>query len=329
MQPLWLNNKLMSEVHFGRKGFQFMQTTMPQLRSMSSDTNTIEDLEAFEARLSQVDSSLSTEPADSSNAPKVLLVDLTTASQANEAMGVLDCFLADTMALETYQCIELNTGNLILSPVVLSEMHAKLKAKGGILKTLYSVAPQTQMAAVSEGLFVKSCPLPEEERRGVSWGSASLGKVSPPIPATDSDDASVSSGDVSLASNENVDTSRFQVSHLPTLLVKQTVRSGQVVRYPGNIVVVGDVNPGSEIVADGDITVWGVLQGIAHAGAAGLAHAEVRALKIEAIQLRIHNTVARRPDRLFYHKSTQWSGPEVARVAQGEIQISSTNLVSH
>ena len=53
------------------------------------------------------------------------------------------------------------------------------------------------------------------------------------------------------------------------MYVKQNLRSGQVINYDGNVIIVGDCNPGCEISATGDITVWGVLSGIAHAGCKG------------------------------------------------------------
>jgi septum formation inhibitor MinC len=284
------------------------------------------------------------EPFSPAISNKSLLVDLTTATQAAEAMAVLTCFLEDAMALSDYSGIELNTGNLVLSPAILAKMNKMLAEKGGVLKTLYSTVPQTQMAALSEGLFVKDGPLPANQRNGVSWVSASLG-ATPVATATSPIATPVQKsmhtrsvrlpGEPPLTPEQlappvlDPEGTPFQVSHLPTLLVKQTVRSGQIVRYPGNIVIIGDVNPGSEVIAEGDITVWGVLQGIAHAGASGVDTAEVRALKIEAIQLRIHNTIARRPDRLFYHKPATWSGPEVARIVRGEIQIASTSLVAN
>ncbi|WP_448379851.1 septum site-determining protein MinC, partial [Gloeomargarita sp.] len=52
----------------------------------------------------------------------------------------------------------------------------------------------------------------------------------------------------------------------PALYVNHAVRSGVEVRHPGTVVVVGDVNPGGCVVADGDIVVWGRLRGVAHAG---------------------------------------------------------------
>ncbi len=50
-------------------------------------------------------------------------------------------------------------------------------------------------------------------------------------------------------------------------LPRGTLRGGQALHHAGNIVVVGDVNPGAELVATGDILVFGRLAGIAHAGA--------------------------------------------------------------
>ena len=78
-----------------------------------------------------------------------------------------------------------------------------------------------------------------------------------------------------------------EAEKLPTLYVQRTLRSGQSLKSDGNIVIIGDVNPGAEIIAKGDITVWGVLGGIAHAGSDGNNYSRIRALKLHAIQLRI------------------------------------------
>ena len=80
------------------------------------------------------------------------------------------------------------------------------------------------------------------------------------------------------------------------LLVRRTVRSGQVVRHPGHVVVIGDVNAGAEIVAGGDVVVWGKLRGVVHAGAMGDEEAVVCALWMAPIQLRIGKHVARPPE---------------------------------
>jgi septum site-determining protein MinC len=74
------------------------------------------------------------------------------------------------------------------------------------------------------------------------------------------------------------------------VMVRRRVRSGQVIRHPGHIVVLGDVNPGAQLIAGGDIIVWGKLQGSAHAGALGDASAVVGALALHPSTLRIADT---------------------------------------
>lgn len=110
---------------------------------------------------------------------------------------------------------------------------------------------------------------------------------------------------------------------LPTLYINQTLRSGQTVSYEGNILIIGDAHPGSEIVATGDITVWGILGGIAHAGSLGNITAKVRALKLNAIQLRIAGLYARRNDTLNvpYVQKTNEFIPEEAQIEEGKIVI--------
>lgn len=110
---------------------------------------------------------------------------------------------------------------------------------------------------------------------------------------------------------------------LPTLYLSQTLRSGQTVNYEGNIFIVGDAHPGSEIIAGGDITIWGILGGIAHAGSNGNISSKVRALKLNAIQLRIAGLYARRNDTLNvpYVQKTDEFTPEEAQIEDGRIVI--------
>ena len=122
---------------------------------------------------------------------------------------------------------------------------------------------------------------------------------------------------------ENAEENATDTKTLPTLYLNQTLRSGQTVTYEGNILLIGDAHPGSEIVADGDITVWGILGGIAHAGAKGNISSKVRALKLNAIQLRIAGLYARRNDTLnvpYVQKSNEFT-PEEAQIEDGKIVI--------
>ncbi|MBK9209210.1 MAG: septum site-determining protein MinC [Anaerolineales bacterium] len=76
------------------------------------------------------------------------------------------------------------------------------------------------------------------------------------------------------------------------LFVNKTLRSGTRIEFPGNIVVMGDVNPGAEIVAEGNVIVWGRVRGMIHAGAKGNRSAFICALDLSANQLRIADEVS-------------------------------------
>ncbi len=113
------------------------------------------------------------------------------------------------------------------------------------------------------------------------------------------------------------------VEKLPTLYINQTLRSGQTITSDGNIVIIGDANPGSEIIARGDVTVWGVLGGIAQAGSKGNRNAVIRALKLNAIQLRIATCFARRVNKenIPFVQKTPTFTPQEARLKEKTIVI--------
>ena len=112
-----------------------------------------------------------------------------------------------------------------------------------------------------------------------------------------------------------------------TTYINQTLRSGQVLESEGNVVVIGDCHPGSEIKAVGDITVWGVLSGIAHAGIKGNTESKVRALKMNAVQIRIANCYSRRPDtnNIPYIVHSSVFTPEEARIVDDNIVLFKIN----
>ncbi len=79
-------------------------------------------------------------------------------------------------------------------------------------------------------------------------------------------------------------------SHLQgenAILVQRTVRSGFKVSHHGHIVIIGDVNPGAEVLAGGNVLVWGKLKGSVHAGMDGNEQAVICALELEPTSLRI------------------------------------------
>lgn len=103
--------------------------------------------------------------------------------------------------------------------------------------------------------------------------------------------------------------------HADTALwVHKTLRSGVRVEHPGHVVVLGDVNPGAEIVAGGSVVVWGRLRGVVHAGAQGNREAVVCALDLSPTQVRIAGEIAITPKR--QGKLT----PEVVTIKDGRLQ---------
>lgn len=76
------------------------------------------------------------------------------------------------------------------------------------------------------------------------------------------------------------------------IIVHNTCRSGVRIVSPSDCVILGDVNPGAEIIAEGDVVVFGALRGVAHAGASGERTARIWALSIRPNQIRIADLVA-------------------------------------
>ncbi len=96
-----------------------------------------------------------------------------------------------------------------------------------------------------------------------------------------------------------------------------TVRSGEYLDSPGDLLILGDVNPGAKVSAEGNIMIWGRLLGIAHAGSKGNYQATISALQLRPVQLRIAKKVARGPE-----EKPQLGMAEQARIDSEEIVIS-------
>ena len=103
------------------------------------------------------------------------------------------------------------------------------------------------------------------------------------------------------------------------VLVRRTLRSGYSLQFAGHVVVIGDVNPGAEVIASGDVLVWGRLRGMVHAGAEGNEDAIVCALDLIPTQLRIAGQIAITPQRRGK------SQPEMARLKDGNVVAEAWN----
>jgi septum site-determining protein MinC len=119
--------------------------------------------------------------------------------------------------------------------------------------------------------------------------------------------AAESSTHVSLVSKDYFNAKSVFVSH--------TLRSGQRVECEGDVVVLGDVNDGAEVIAGGSIAVMGALRGLAHAGATGRSDVVVAANILGPKQLRISGKIAAFP------ADKTGDMPELAEYKDGSIVI--------
>ena len=78
--------------------------------------------------------------------------------------------------------------------------------------------------------------------------------------------------------------------------VSRIVRSGQVLRVSGDLLLIGDVNPGGTVIAGGNIFIMGALKGVAHAGCFGNDQAVIAASSMKPSQLRISDSFNPAPD---------------------------------
>jgi len=102
-----------------------------------------------------------------------------------------------------------------------------------------------------------------------------------------------------------------------TVMICRHLRSGQKFFTRGNIVILGDINPGAEIIAGGNILVMGALRGMAHAGAMGDEESVIAAFRLNPTQLRIANHITRAPDG----ERLEVNNPELARIRAGKVVI--------
>ena len=109
-----------------------------------------------------------------------------------------------------------------------------------------------------------------------------------------------------------------------TLYVKANLRAGHLIRYPGSVVIIGDINPSAEIIAQGDVLIWGNCRGIVQAGSSGNHLATIRALKFTNCQLRIADkfmSVPKETEQKNNEKNNYFNAGELAKIENSEIMI--------
>jgi septum site-determining protein MinC len=112
-------------------------------------------------------------------------------------------------------------------------------------------------------------------------------------------------------------SNRPEEQQAPALLThRATLRSGDHLKARHHVLLIGDVNPGAQISAGGNVLIWGRLRGCAHAGVEGDRNARITALQLRPLQLRIADLVARGPE-----EKPQPGLAEEARIVDGVISI--------
>ena len=172
--------------------------------------------------------------------------------------------------------LALDVASQVLNVHDLSELRDQLSERGIHLWAVLSESPTTEKTAQLLGLATRiSKPRPEESRR---FALEDLGEET-------------------------------------ALFLNRTLRSGTRIEFSGHVVVLGDVNPGAEIIAEGNIIIWGRLRGTVHAGSKGNTAAVICALDLSPTQLRIAEETS------AVLKPQQSPRPEMARINQnGKLQ---------
>ena len=120
-----------------------------------------------------------------------------------------------------------------------------------------------------------------------------------------------------IQSKNSIQTQDKTFCNSQTIFHNGTIRSGELIESHGDLLILGDINPGAMASAKGNIMVFGRLLGIAHAGNEGDHNAKISALQLRPVQLRIANKKARGPQ-----EKPQRGLAEQAKIVSENIVIS-------
>lgn len=102
-----------------------------------------------------------------------------------------------------------------------------------------------------------------------------------------------------------------------------TLRSGQQLEVEHSVIIMGDVNPGAKVVANGNVIVLGALKGTVYANQNAGKYPFVVALLMKPMQLRIGDIMGRSPDNK--EATIGSASAEIAYVVDGRICIETLN----
>ncbi len=207
-----------------------------------------------------------------------LLVTLLSAAPWDEQRAALLAQIDEKQSFFQGARLALDVGTQVLKVNELVELRDHLSERSVSLWAVISESPTTEQTAQLLGLATRiSKPRPEEGRR-------------------------------------------FEVQNLgesTALFLNKTLRSGARIEFAGHVGVLGDVNPGAEIIAEGNIIVWGRLRGSVHAGSKGDEESMVCALDFAPLRLQVAN------DAMNVSNKKETGKPEMAFIRGERVVIES------
>ncbi len=229
------------------------------------------------------------------NSNDELDIDLSNVSSANSIIAHI-CSKLETME-NKFKRINLILSNIDLNVNQLESIKLIIETNDCILNKINTLSIKTKEAVDNIGIIVDKSKSEElqqvnmpDENNEKALEDCAIKKLEEILIDTVDGESEKSYG------RQVVTKDDMDILNMQTKYVKQTLRSGQSLSFDGNIFILGDCHAGSEVQASGDITVWGKLLGICHAGKNGNKKARIRALNLNPIQIRIADLYTRKPD---------------------------------
>jgi septum site-determining protein MinC len=216
--------------------------------------------------------------------------------------------------------ITLNMGRRVFDAPEFDVLYRMLTRNGMKVAGVVSLSAQSRKIAEDAGVAARA-PSFAAGDAGAALGLKGQGGAQSPGSWSSDSEGAYSTGGLAWPEGESPLEGWEGVAEAGVgLFLRCPLRPGQSVHYGGDVCIMGDVDAGAEIVAEGDVVVWGTLRGVVHAGVGGDDEAVVCALRMNPAQLGIAGILARFPSTdTGYLADTQ--PPEMARLESGRIVV--------
>ena len=229
-------------------------------------------------------------------------------------------YLAKQSGLWSKGDITMNVGQRMLVREELAQLKSIIEANSGLRVTRFWFSPES----LDNGeLKIEAKPPMTVALAKPTAQPPAHNELVLPEAQPETSDASISAVESiieSLKSRQNKNGTRNR-NITEALFIKSTFRSGESLHHHGDVVVLGDVNPGAEICADGDIVVVGSLKGWVHAGASGDNKAVIIALELPSSRFQIGKYTGVAPVNARRQPKSSASGPRIAYVRSRSIHV--------